>query len=188
MIAITTNSNEIFLTAKSIFGNFEILNKMNLTKSHYEIVKTFFPNFNDEIEYLNFDVFPCFENNFKLTGIGKTIKINYNQSFNKVKINVNNDDINAYTLIFNDFLKLFNKNIPYGIFYIYEINQVLYLIATTYDNKIVILNKSNNLETLFNKKIVGKNIFNFQPLSEQGIKYIYYNNEITGVVHGIGKI
>lgn len=66
MITITTNSNEIFLTAQSIFGNFEILNKMNLTKSHYEIVKTFFPNFNDETEYINFDVFPYFENNFKI--------------------------------------------------------------------------------------------------------------------------
>lgn len=188
LIRIQFNKNNTKLLVKSIFGKFEILNQINEVNDHYKIVKEFFPNFNDEIEYNNFDVFPFFNNNFKLNGIGKDIKIICNDINDDNKYEFTDDDLKAQSLIYNDFLKLFNDKIHYGIFFIYEINFILYMITTTYDNKIVIINKSNTLNKLFNKDVKRKNLFNFQPLSEQGIKYMYYNDKITGVVNGIGKI
>lgn len=189
LIRIQFNKNNTNLLAKSIFGKFEILNQVNEVNDHYKIVKEFFPNFNDEIKYNNFDVFPFFNNNFKLNGIGKDIKIICNDiNDDDDKYEFTNDDLKAKNLIYNDFLNVFNNKIPYGIFFIYEINFILYMITTTYDNKIVIINKSNSLNKLFNEDVKEKNIFNFHPLSEQGIKYMYYNDEITGVVNGIGKI
>jgi hypothetical protein len=188
LIQIQFDKNKTKLLSKSIFGKNKILNQINEVNNHYEIVKKFFPLFNENIKYDNFNVFPYFNNNFKLNGIGKNIKIICNDINDNDKCDFNNNDLHSQKLIYNDFLNLFNNNIPYGIFFIYEINYILYMIATTYNNKIVIINKSNSLEKLFNENVKGKNIFNFQPLSEQGIKYMYYNDEITGVVNGIGKI
>ena len=189
LIMIQFNKNDTRLLANSIFGNFEILNKIDEVDNHYKIVKSFFPNFDENYQYNNFEVFPYFNNNFKLNGSNKNIKIIYDseKKYNN-EIKINEDDKKSQKLIYNDFLKLFKNNIPYGIFFIYEVKNILYMITTTYDNNIVIINKSNTLDNLFNKKLYGRNIFNFQPLSEQGIKFIYYNDKITGVVNGIGKI
>ncbi len=189
-IQIFLNKNKTVLIAESIFKNFKILNKIN-SINHYKIVKKFFPNFDEEFEYNNFLIFPYFNSDIKISGIGKNIKIHGNDIIfnfkNTKKINNKNDEINK-KLIYNDFLKLFKNEIPYGIFYIYEIESILYLITTTNKNNIEIINKANKLDDLFSRKILNKNIFNFQPLSEQGIKYIYYDNNITGVVNGIGTI
>lgn len=62
------------------------------------------------------------------------------------------------------------------------------MITTTYNNNIEIISSANTLSQLFVAQPQKLSIFNFQPLSEQGTKYIYYNDEITGVEYGIGKI
>ena len=62
------------------------------------------------------------------------------------------------------------------------------MITTTYDDRIIIISKAKRLENLFNGKPLGKSVFDFQPLSEQGVKYIYYYDKIVGVLYGIKKI
>ncbi len=188
LIKIKIGKNKSTLLAKTIFGKYETLNQINEVNDHYKIIKHFFPNTDDNFKYDNFDVFPFFNNNFRINGIGENIKIICNDINHKIKTIYDERDLNAHNLIFNDFLKVFKNKIPYGIFYIYEIESILYLITTTHNNRIALINKSKTLDDLFNEHLFGKNLFNFQPLSEQGIKYIYYNNKITGVVNGIGKI
>jgi len=188
LIKIKIGKNKSTLLAKTIFGKFETLNQIDEVNDHYKIIKYFFPNFDDNFNYENFDVFPFFNNNFRINGIGENIKIIFNDINHNIKAVYDERDFNAHNLIFNDFLKTFENKIPYGIFYIYEIESILYLITTTHNNRIALINKSKTLDDLFNEHLFGKNLFNFQPLSEQGIKYIYYNDKITGVVNGIGKI
>jgi hypothetical protein len=188
LIKIKIGKNKSTLLAKTIFGKYETLNQINEVNDHYKIIKHFFPNIDDNFKYDNFDVFPFFNNNFRINGIGENIKIICNDINHKIKTIYDERDLNAHNLIFNDFLKIFKNQIPYGIFYIYEIESILYLITTTHNNRIALINKSKTLDDLFNEHLFGKNLFNFQPLSEQGIKYIYYNDKITGVVNGIGKI
>ena len=160
-----------------------IIAQINEVNDHYKIIKQFFPNIDDNFKYDNFDVFPFFNNNFRINGIGENIKIICDDINHKIKTIYDERDLNAHNLIFNDFLKIFKNKIPYGIFYIYEIESILYLITTTHNNRIALINKSKTLDDLFNEHLFGKNLFNFQPLSEQGIKYIYYNDKITGVVN-----
>ncbi len=74
------------------------------------------------------------------------------------------------------------------MFFIYEYKHILYMTATTYDNRVIIISKSNTLENLFNGKPIGKSVFDFQPLSEQGVRYIYYYDKIVGVLYGIGEV
>ncbi len=62
------------------------------------------------------------------------------------------------------------------------------MITATYDNRIIIISKAKKLENLFNGKPIGKSVFDFQPLSEQGVKYIYYYDEIVGVLYGVGEV
>lgn len=189
-IQIFFNKNKTKLLVESIFKKFEVLNEVQ-SINHYRIVKKFFPNFNENFEYSNFLVFPYFNTDIKISGIGKNIRIHGNDiifNFKNIQKCRNEEDIINKKLIYNDLLKLFDNNIPYGIFYIYEINSILYLIATTNKNDIIIINKAFELNKLFSKNVLNKNIFNFQPLNEQGIKFIYYDNKITGVVNGIGTI
>ena len=47
------------------------------------------------------------------------------------------------------------------------------MIATTGDNKTIVISKSKTIEDIFNGKPLEKSVFNFHPLSEQGVKYIY---------------
>ena len=107
---------------------------------------------------------------------------------NSISLNLHITKTSVYELILNDFKNIFNNNIPYGIYFIYHIRDIYYLITTTDNNDVIILKKSIDLEGLFSEQVINKNLMDFYPLSEQSIKYIYYNNEITGVVYGIGKI
>lgn len=188
-VKIEKELNKTTIYIKSIFNKFEILNQIN-SIDDYEITKAFFPGFNEDFNYDNFIVFPYYDENIRINGCGKNIKLIFKtiEEFDLVAAPINQIDYNNQQLILNDLLKLYNSNIPYGIYYIYEFNSILYLIATTYNNQIIILNKADSLNKLFNQSVKNQNIFNFHPLSLQGVKYIYNNDKITGVVNGIGTI
>lgn len=188
-IKIKFNEANTQLIANSIFGTTEVLNQTDEVNNHYKIVKHFLPGFNKNVKYRGFNPFPYFNCNFRLKGHGRAIKIIENkQEIIDDYTEITPDDIQAEKLISADYSKIFKHQIPYGMFFIYKHKDVFYMIATTGDNRTIVISKSKTIEDIFNGKPLEKSVFNFHPLSEQGVKYIYYDNKIVGVLYGIRKI
>lgn len=188
-IRIQFNKTNTQLITQSIFGTIEVLNQIDEVQDHYKILKCFLPNFNEYYAYRYFNPFPYFNCNFRIKGQGKTVKIVPNKDIivNNI-VNITKNDLEAKEIIPNDYIKSFKGNVFYSLFFIYEYKHVLYMITATYDNRIIIISKAKKLENLFNGKPLGKSVFDFQPLSEQGVKYIYYYDKIVGVLYGIGEV
>lgn len=64
-IQIIESENRSYLIAESIYGYDTILQQVN-SVNHYEIIKLFFPAFNEEYQYNLFEVFPYFNSDIKI--------------------------------------------------------------------------------------------------------------------------
>lgn len=70
MFKILLNKNNAKLIAKSIFNEYEIIAETNFN-IHLDIVAAFFPKFNNDILYQDFNIFPYSNTDIKLNGLRK---------------------------------------------------------------------------------------------------------------------
>lgn len=188
---IVKNKNKAQLQARDIFGYIHTLIECDYD-SDFDIVTKLFPNFKIDEIYQNFKVFPYLKNSISISGIGKNILIdNYGNLPNAdADISTTKTDTKILTRIENELLHLFKHKIPYSLFLIFQNNKNFYLVTAGSYNKIVILEKSNNLKQLLNINTLETpdTMISLQPLSNQPVVVTTYDNEITGVLYGIIKI
>ena len=108
------NENKSYLIAESIFNQDIILQEIE-SINDYEIIKKCFPLFDETVLYELFEVFPYFNSDIKITGIGKEIKLLGIDVRNISILQLNKVEVNdsIHELIQADFLHLFKNNIPY---------------------------------------------------------------------------